>query len=46
MSGVLIVENDRRFREKPKSSLSMRFPSVTFAEAADGKEALVKINTL
>jgi len=46
MSGVLFVENDERFRRKLKSFLSMRFPSVGFEEAANGKEALGKINTL
>jgi len=45
MSGVLIVENDEKFRRRLKSFLSMRFPSVDFEEAADGKEALGKINT-
>jgi DNA-binding NarL/FixJ family response regulator len=46
MSGVLIVENDERFRRKLKSYLSMRFPSVDFEEAADGKDALEMINIL
>ena len=46
MSGVLIVENDERFRQKLKSYLSMRFPSVDFKEAADGKDALEMIDTL
>jgi DNA-binding NarL/FixJ family response regulator len=45
MSGVLIVENDEKFRRRLKSFLSMRFPSVDFEEVADGKEALGKINT-
>jgi DNA-binding NarL/FixJ family response regulator len=45
MFTVLIVEDDARFRKKLRNSLASRFPSVTFEEAADGKESLVKIDT-
>jgi DNA-binding NarL/FixJ family response regulator len=45
MSGVLIVEKDRRFRRKLISFLSERFPSVAFEEAAHGKETLAKVDT-
>jgi DNA-binding NarL/FixJ family response regulator len=45
MFTVLIVEDDARFRKKLRNSLASRFPSVTFEEAADGKETLVKIDT-
>ena len=45
MFTVLIVEDDARFRKKLRNSLASRFPSVTFEEAADGKETLAKIDT-
>ena len=46
MSYVLVVEDDKKFRQKLMNFLSMRFSSVAFEEAADGKEALAKIDTL
>ena len=40
---VLIVEDDDHFRQTLRKLLMSRFPSFSFEEARDGKEALEKI---
>lgn len=42
MVKVLIVEDNRNFREAFKKSLADYFPSMVIEEAGDGKEALQK----
>ncbi len=42
MLRVLIVEDNRKFREAFKKSLGDYFPSMVFEEAGDGEEALQK----
>jgi len=44
MLRVLIVEDNHIFRESFKESLHDRFPSMVIEEAANGEEALQKIN--
>ena len=44
MLKVLIVENNRVFREAFKSDLGRRFPSMVIEEAGDSGEALKKID--
>jgi DNA-binding NarL/FixJ family response regulator len=46
MSPVLIVEDNPTFRLSLKELLLDEFPSLEIAEAADGKEAFQKIETL
>ncbi len=45
MLRVLIVEDNRIFREAFKKRLDDHFPSIVVEEVADGDEALQKINT-
>ena len=45
MTHILIVEDNALFRETLKRILKQRFPSITVAEASDGKEAFMEINT-
>jgi len=45
MLRVLIVEDNRIFREAFKKRLDDRFPSIVVEEVASGDEALQKINT-
>jgi CheY-like chemotaxis protein len=45
-SKTLIVEDNANFRRVLKQTLCERFPCMNFAEAADGEEALRKIDTL
>ena len=42
---ILIVEDNRVFREAVKESLQMSVPTVIVDEAADGREALEKVET-
>jgi len=44
MSRVLIVEDNRIFREVFKQRLCEHFPSIAFEEAVNGNEVLDKIN--
>ena len=44
MLRVLIVEDNRVYREEFKESLLMHFPSMAIEEAVDAEEALQKIN--
>ena len=44
MLRVLIVEDNRVFREAFKKRLDENFPSIVVEEAANGEEALQKIN--
>jgi YesN/AraC family two-component response regulator len=44
MLNVLLVEDNRFFREEFKKRLLDNFPSMVIEEAADGDEALQKIN--
>ena len=41
---TLIVEDNDSFRQALKSLLSSRYPSMSFKEARDGKEALDEVN--
>ena len=43
MGKILIVDDHATFRQSLKQILSNAFPSITIEEAADGKEALKKI---
>jgi len=45
MSLILIVEDNATFRQSLKELLSVRFPSMSIDEAADGKEALLKVDS-
>ncbi len=45
MVRVLLVEDNRYFRETIKANLSDRFPSLSIDEAEDAEEALKKINS-
>jgi DNA-binding NarL/FixJ family response regulator len=45
MPTVLIVEDDMRFRKKLRDSLASRFPSLTFREAVNGKQAFQEIDS-
>jgi DNA-binding NarL/FixJ family response regulator len=45
MTNTLIVEDNASFREILKNILISSFPSMTIREAADGLEALLKIET-
>jgi DNA-binding NarL/FixJ family response regulator len=45
MFKTLIVEDNASFRASLKEILSERFPSMGVAEAADGREALKKVDT-
>jgi DNA-binding NarL/FixJ family response regulator len=45
MSGVLIVDDDERFRKRLRSILTSRFPSVVFREATNGKQAFQEIKS-
>ncbi len=44
MCKTLIVEDNNNFRQALRSLLDSRFPTMTFEEARDGKEALEKMN--
>jgi len=44
MLRVLIVEDNRVYREEFKGSLSIHFPSMVIEEAVDAEEALQKIS--
>jgi YesN/AraC family two-component response regulator len=43
MTKILIVDDNATFRQSLRGILSNSFPSITLEEAADGKEALKKI---
>jgi len=43
MARILIVDDSATFRKSLKKILSNSFPSINIEEAADGKEALKKI---
>ncbi len=43
---ILIVDDNRLFRETVKESLQTSFPTGTIDEAADGREALQELDTL
>ncbi len=45
MFETLIVEDNTSFRQLLREALCERFPLMVVSEAADGKEALQKINT-
>jgi DNA-binding NarL/FixJ family response regulator len=45
MFKILLVEDDRRFREVLKQELNESFPSVVIEEASDAKEGLEKIDS-
>lgn len=44
MCRTLIVEDNATFRQSLRELLNSRFPSMTFQEAEEGKEALKKVN--
>jgi len=44
MANILLVEDNRFFREEFKKRLLEHFPSLVIEEAGDGDEALQKIN--
>ena len=44
MSRILIVEDNATFRQSLKEVLLTEFPSIVVEEAADGKEALRKVD--
>ena len=44
MYKILIVEDNDHFRQTLRSLLDARFPSMTFEEAREGREALEKVN--
>jgi DNA-binding NarL/FixJ family response regulator len=46
MVQILIVEDNAVFRHSLKQVLSVRFPFMAIAEAADSTEALAKVDTL
>ncbi|MGD2126130.1 MAG: response regulator, partial [Desulfobacteraceae bacterium] len=46
MFRIMMVEDDDNFRKTLRKLLSSRFPSTSFDEARDGKEALEKIDRL
>lgn len=43
MRRILMVEDDRNFRQTLRNLLSSRFPDISLEEAGDGDEALEKI---
>lgn len=45
MVRILIVEDNASFRQSLKEILHLQFPSIVIEEAAEGKEALRKVNT-
>ena len=45
MFGVLIVDDDARFRKRLRSILTSRFASVVFREATNGKQAFQEIKS-
>jgi two-component system, NarL family, response regulator DegU len=45
MMDILLVEDNRSFREMVKEHLGERFPLVDIAEAGNGGEALAKVNS-
>lgn len=45
MCKTLIVEDNDNFRQTLRSLLDSRFPSMTFQEARNGKEALEKVDS-
>lgn len=45
MFKTLIVEDNTVFRQSLNAELSLRFPSMAIAEAADGKDAMEKIDS-
>jgi DNA-binding NarL/FixJ family response regulator len=46
MFKILIVEDNRFYREALRESVKARFPEVTVDEAVNGKEAIEKVNSL
>ncbi len=44
MTHILIVEDNALFRQTLKKILIQKFPSITVAEACDGREAFMEIN--
>ena len=44
MTHILIVEDNALFRQTLRKIIIQRFPSMTVAEASDGREALTKID--
>jgi CheY-like chemotaxis protein len=44
MYKILIVEDNDHFRQTLRSVLNARFPSMTFEEAREGREALEKVS--
>jgi len=45
MVRILIVEDNVSFRQSLKEILHLKFPSIVIDEAADGNEALKKVDT-
>jgi two-component system, response regulator YesN len=45
MFKVLLVEDNKNYREAFKEHLSLNFPQLTIEEAADGKQAIEKIES-
>jgi CheY-like chemotaxis protein len=43
MYRILMVEDDRNFRQTLRSLLASRFPALSIEEAGDGQEALEKV---
>lgn len=43
MQRILMVEDDRNFRQTLRKLLTSRFPDISLEEAGDGEEALEKI---
>ena len=46
MFKILIVEDNRFYRDALRESVKARFPEVTVDEAVNGKEAMEKVNSL
>src|SRR3990172_704025 len=46
MFKILIVEDNRFYRDALRESVKARFPEVTVDEAGNGKEAMEKVNSL